>query len=104
MKKRDVFFAALAILAFWQVSALFINRNILPPPLIVIQVFFREIFNGNMLEHAVASLWRVVASMFLSVALAAPAGLALGQSQRLNRIFSPVIYLLYPIPKVVLVP
>ena len=28
----------------------------------------------------------------------------LGQSKRLDRIFAPVIYLLYPIPKVVLVP
>lgn len=104
MKKRDVLLAALAILIFWQLSALIINRNILPSPITVIQVFFRELFNGNMFEHATASLWRVMASMFLSVALAAPAGLILGQSQRLNRIFSPVIYLLYPIPKVVLVP
>mgnify|MGYP000935732968 CR=1 FL=1 len=29
------------------------------------------------------------------------AGLVIGQSERLNRIFSPFIYLLYPIPKVV---
>ena len=28
----------------------------------------------------------------------------LGQSKRVNRLFSPVIYLLYPIPKVVFVP
>jgi NitT/TauT family transport system permease protein len=38
------------------------------------------------------------------VALAVPAGLILGQSPRLNRLFSPLIYLLLPIPKVVLVP
>ena len=35
---------------------------------------------------------------------AAPAGLVLGQSKRLNDIFAPIIYLLFPIPKVVLVP
>jgi ABC-type nitrate/sulfonate/bicarbonate transport system permease component len=45
-----------------------------------------------------------VASMVLAVLLAAPAGLAIGQSKWLSRIFSPVIYLLYPIPKVVLAP
>ncbi|MBT3313993.1 MAG: ABC transporter permease [Anaerolineae bacterium] len=104
MKKQDVFLAALAIFLFWQISALIVDRNILPSPVLVIQVFFKELFNGKMLEHAAASLWRVMASMFLSVALAAPAGLILGQSKRLNRFFSPVIYLLYPIPKVVLVP
>ncbi|MCP4139213.1 MAG: ABC transporter permease [Chloroflexi bacterium] len=104
MKKRDVFFASIAILFFWQISALIVDRNILPSPILVIEVFFKELFNGKMLEHAAASLWRVMAGMFLSVALAAPVGLILGQSKKLNRFFSPVIYLLYPIPKVVLVP
>ena len=104
MKKRDVILAALGLLLFWQIVSLIVNRNILPSPLIVIQVFFEELFTGEMFEHAAASLWRVIAGMFLAIALAAPAGLVLGQSQRLNRIFSPVIYLLYPIPKVVLVP
>ena len=51
-----------------------------------------------------ASLGRVVASMALAVVTAVPAGLALGQMPALNRFFSPVIYILYPIPKVVLVP
>ncbi|RLD01462.1 MAG: ABC transporter permease [Chloroflexi bacterium] len=104
MKKRDASLAAFAIFVFWQIAALIIDRNILPSPLEVIPVFFKEIINGNMLEHALASFWRVMASMFLSVLLAAPAGLLLGQSQKLNRFFSPVIYLLYPVPKVVLVP
>ena len=42
--------------------------------------------------------------MALSVLVAVPAGLAIGGSKTLNRIFSPLIYLLYPIPKVVFVP
>ena len=42
--------------------------------------------------------------MLLSVALAVPAGLAMGQSQRLNRLFSPLLYLTHPVPKVVFVP
>lgn len=104
MKKRDLFYATLALLIVWQLAAWIVNKSILPAPWKVIVVFFEELANGNMPKHALASLWRVTASMFLSVILAAPAGLALGQSKRLNRIFSPVIYLLYPIPKVVLVP
>ena len=48
--------------------------------------------------------WRVVASMILAVLLAVPAGLVMGQSRGLNRLFSPLIYLTYPVPKVVLVP
>ncbi len=104
MKKRDVLLAAAAILIFWEAVSLAVDRSILPSPLVVIPIFFREIFRGAMLVHALASLWRVLASMVLAVVLAAPAGLLLGLSPRLNRFFSPMIYLLYPIPKVVLVP
>jgi ABC-type nitrate/sulfonate/bicarbonate transport system permease component len=33
-----------------------------------------------------------------------PAGLVMGQSRFMNRLFSPLVYLTYPVPKVVLVP
>jgi ABC-type nitrate/sulfonate/bicarbonate transport system permease component len=103
MRKRDVLVAALALVVFWQVTALLVNRPILPTPLVVAQVFVHELSHG-LVGHFLASLWRVVASMALAVVLAVPAGLAIGQSKTLDRIFSPIIYLLYPIPKVVLVP
>ena len=104
MRRRDLLLAILALLALWQVAAMLLNRPILPDPLAVAITFFAEIQNGNLLGHFLASLWRVLASTALAIALAAPAGLILGQSSQLNRIFSPFVYLLYPIPKVVLVP
>jgi len=51
-----------------------------------------------------ASAARVAASMAIAVTLAAPLGLMLGQSKRLNRVLSPAIYVLYPIPKIVFLP
>jgi NitT/TauT family transport system permease protein len=103
MRRRDLIFASLALLALWQIASMILSMPILPSPLIVFKVFFEELANG-LLPHFFASLWRVMAGMALSVAAAVPAGLAIGQSRRLNRIMSPVIYLLYPIPKVVFVP
>jgi NitT/TauT family transport system permease protein len=101
--RRDLLLAALGIALLWQVAALLLRRPILPGPLLVMQVLISELGNG-LLGHALASLWRVVAGMALSVLAAVPAGLVLGQSSRMDRIFSPLIYLLYPIPKVVFVP
>jgi NitT/TauT family transport system permease protein len=103
VKQRDVLLAALALMIVWQIAAMIVNLPILPPPLTVLSVFFREL-RKDMLIHFSVSLWRVTAGMALSVLVAAPAGLAIGGSRRLNRFFSPFIYLLYPIPKVVLVP
>lgn len=103
MKRRDVLLAALTLLAAWQVLAMIVHLPILPPPLEVLRVLFREL-RSDLLIHFTVSLWRVAAGMLLSVLIAAPVGLAVGGSARLNRIFSPFIYLLYPVPKVVLVP
>jgi NitT/TauT family transport system permease protein len=104
MKRRDLVYAVLAILVAWQILALLLDRPIMPSPVEVGKAFIDELVNGDLLGHLTTSLWRVIASTFLAIALAVPAGLVLGQSTRLNNIFSPVIYLVYPIPKVVLVP
>ncbi len=103
MKRRDTFLAALALLFVWQILAMIVNLPILPTPVKVIGVFVRELQHG-LLNHFAFSLWRVSVGMALSVLVAAPVGLAIGGSQRLNRLISPLIYLLYPIPKVVFVP
>lgn len=103
MRKRDLLLAIIALLVLWQVAAMLVNLPILPSPLVVARVFGKEI-GKELPKHFLASLWRVLASTALAIALAAPAGLILGQSRRLNQLFSPLIYLLYPIPKVVFLP
>ena len=101
--RRDLLLAALGLAVVWEIAALLLRRPILPTPIAVMRVLVAELGNG-LLDHALASLWRVLAGTALSVLAAAPAGLILGQSARLDRIFSPLIYLLYPVPKVVFVP
>jgi NitT/TauT family transport system permease protein len=104
VRKRDLLLAVLALLAVWWAASWSLGKPILPSPLAVGAAFVDELLHGELLEHFLASLWRVAASTFLAIILAAPAGLILGQSQQINRFLSPLIYLLYPIPKVVFVP
>jgi len=78
-------------------------RPILPSPFEVARAFPSAIQNG-LVDHFLVSLWRVIASTALAIIIAAPIGLILGQSKRLDKIFSPLIYLIYPIPKVIFVP
>jgi NitT/TauT family transport system permease protein len=103
MKRLELLIATLFLVAAWQAGAMLLDQPILPSPAQVALVFGGELQRG-LLDHFFASLFRVVVSSLIAVVLAAPAGLVLGQSRRLNRIFSPLIYLLYPIPKVVFVP
>lgn len=103
MKHRDVFLATLVLLILWQGFALVVQRPILPAPGSVLITFLRE-FPHALGRHTLVSFYRVAASIAFAIVLATPAGLVLGQSAKLNRIFAPFIYLLFPIPKVVLVP
>jgi ABC-type nitrate/sulfonate/bicarbonate transport system permease component len=103
MKRTHVLLSALLLGMVWQILAMILDVSILPDLITVMKAFIEE-FPGELGGHFFASMWRVIASLGLSISIAAPLGLFLGQSQRLNRLLSPMLYLLYPIPKVVLLP
>lgn len=103
MRKRDILLTGLASLVVWQVVAMVMRLDILPAPTQVLLAFVEQLPRG-LGRHFAVSAARVVASIALAVALATPAGLVLGQSARLNRIFAPLIYIAYPIPKIVFLP
>lgn len=104
IRRRDIIFAFISIFLVWQLTSWFLRLPIIPPPTDVIKVFWRDVTNGELSSHFLVSLWRVVAGTLLAILTAAPAGLILGQSRKLSQIFTPIIYVLYPIPKVVFVP
>lgn len=103
MRRRDIFLAALILVAAWELIALVLNREILPTPTQVLVVLVEQTSRG-LVWHFAVSAWRVVASIVLAVGVATPAGWVLGQYPRVNRFFAPVVYLTYPIPKIVFLP
>ena len=90
-------------LVIWEVLALWVDRPILPSPVTVIPIFVSGLA-GALGVHFLASAGRVLAAMALAVGTAVPIGLGLGQMRRIDRIFAPLIAIVYPIPKIVLLP
>jgi ABC-type nitrate/sulfonate/bicarbonate transport system permease component len=107
MKKKATPLSALIGLimffALWQLSAMLVNRPILPSPVVVVPLFLRDM-TGELGLHFLASFARVLAAVLLATIFAAPIGLALGQMPRLDRIFGPLIAISYPIPKIIFLP
>jgi ABC-type nitrate/sulfonate/bicarbonate transport system permease component len=99
----DLILATVGLLLAWQLAAMLLGRPVLPPPWEVLRAFVLALPN-ELGRHLLVSAWRVVASTLVAVAAAVPAGLGLGLSPTANRLASPLIYLLYPIPKIVLLP
>lgn len=102
-RRGEVLFAVVVLLGIWHVLALAVQRSILPTPWAVGAALWRGL-QGELAWHLLASASRVLVSILLSIVTAAPLGLLLGLSPRLHRLVSPFLYLLYPVPKVVLVP
>ena len=93
----------LMFFAIWQVLAWIIRRPIMPSPLEVLPIFGASLF-GNLGIHFLASSGRVLAAIGVAVITAVPIGLGLGQLPKVNRIFAPLIAIVYPIPKIVFLP
>jgi len=87
----------------WIALAYFLDREIMPYPWQVIPVFVEEM-RGDLWDHTLISARRVLTAIVFAVLIATPVGLGLGQIRSLNRLFSPLIALVHPIPKIVFLP
>ncbi|GHU88386.1 ABC transporter permease [Clostridia bacterium] len=59
---------------------------------------------NNLLLHTAFSLWRLAAGVAVSLIAGTVIGIALGYCEKPRKVFSPVIYVLAPIPKIALLP
>jgi ABC-type nitrate/sulfonate/bicarbonate transport system permease component len=100
---RSAIIGLLMFFAIWQLLAWAIRRPIMPSPFEVLPIFGVSLF-GRLGIHFLASAGRVLAAIGLAVITAVPIGLGLGQLPKLNRIFAPLIAIVYPIPKIVFLP
>ncbi len=107
MKRRQLLAYAATILliyVLWYVLSLLLGSTLLPDPFVVFSQGFKEISDYPFWEHVGASAFRILAGLLIAFFTAIPLGLFLGSNPRFDRIFSPLIYLGYPIPKIVLMP
>jgi NitT/TauT family transport system permease protein len=102
LPRRDLIITTAIILVAWQLLAMLVQRDILPSPIQVAVAIVTDF--GALSQHFAASALRVIISIVIAVVLAVPAGLAMGQMPRLNQVFSPIAYIVYPIPKIVFLP
>ncbi|RWB01510.1 MAG: ABC transporter permease subunit [Mesorhizobium sp.] len=100
----------LVVLALWALSARLqlVSPVFLPSPIAVWNKFITVARDGfvdaTLLQHAVASLWRVFAALVAALAIGVPVGLAIGISTIGRGIFDPLLEFLRPIPPLAYLP
>jgi ABC-type nitrate/sulfonate/bicarbonate transport system permease component len=103
-RKRDIALAACLLLAAWEGFALLLDSMALPQPWVVALNLFYKLGDGSLLDDLAISTFRALAGIILALATAVPLGLLIGAEKQIGKRLSPFIYLLYPIPHVVLLP
>ncbi len=94
------------ILLVWELVC---RLNIVPPlflpaPSAIITDGWDMISSGELFQNLIASLYRIVGGYLIGAVLGILIGLLLGFSKLADAIFTPIVYSIYPIPKIALLP
>lgn len=95
--------APVLFVALWAVLAAVLDSPVLPAPGEVV-VRFGALAGPVLAGHASASLARVLIALAAATALALPLGIAIGRIRVMRDGLTPLVYLLYPVPKIALLP
>jgi NitT/TauT family transport system permease protein len=80
-----------------------LKSNIIPGPYETI-VAFVQLIQGDLLLHVFTSLFRITAAVVISMSIGVPLGLWIGLKKQADAVISPIVYILYPIPKIAFLP
>jgi NitT/TauT family transport system permease protein len=95
--------APLLVLLLWALAARLFSTAVLPGPGPVLRRFL-ELLRPELLSHAGASLLRTALALALATLAALPLGVLLGRVRWAGELLTPTVYLLYPVPKIALLP
>jgi NitT/TauT family transport system permease protein len=94
------------LLVLWEIICRlgWVSPLFLPSPTSILAAGWELLTKGELLQNTGASLYRIVLGYLLGASVGIMVGLVLGFSRWADAIGSPVLYSLYPIPKIALLP
>jgi NitT/TauT family transport system permease protein len=98
--------APISIVLLWQlaVSSHFLNPGLFPPPSEIAANFIAYAAGGELLRNTGWTLGRLIAGCLIGGIPGTLVGLAMGMNRWVRAYFQPVVALLYPIPKIAILP
>ena len=91
------------IVILWWILSFVIGSNMVPTPYDTLKELV-ELFQQDFLFHIIYSFYRIMSSVTMSLLIGIPIGILLGVNKYIDKIVSPITYLLYPIPKIAFLP
>lgn len=94
------------VLVLWETVC---RMNLVPPlflpaPTAILTDGWEMISSGELMKHVTASLYRILGGYAIGATVGIIVGLMLGFSKWIDAILTPIVYSIYPIPKIALLP
>jgi len=98
--------APLSLILLWQIAVAtkLLDARLFPPPSEIAASFGQYAASGELATNAYATLSRLMAGLLIGGVPGTLIGLAMGMNRWVRAYFQPVIALLYPIPKIAILP
>jgi len=93
-----------AVLLLWQWTAMRGAPDFVLPPLEIAKQFIAALGTRELYVDAAASLMRALPGFVVGVSLGIVLGLAAGIARAFDEMLSPLVFLTYPVPKIVMLP
>jgi len=97
-------YAFIFIHLIWYILSYFVGSNLIPRPDVVWMRLVELVFNGSIFLHIGFSLLRIAIAIGFALLIGVPLGMIAGVYKSVDKWFSPIVYLLYPIPKIAFLP
>ena len=94
----------IALLALWQLATRFEHPDFVLSPLEIARHFVEALRSGELLPHVGASLVRSLPGFLIGSFVGVLLGLLAGVARSVDQLLSPVVFLTYPVPKIVVLP
>lgn len=95
--------SALILLVAWQLAAAWFEDPLLPSPLLVMDLAWRETTEGPLLHHLGATLRRVALSFLIAMLAGSAIGVLMGCSRTADLLLDPWLILFLNIPALVII-
>ncbi len=103
IKNDKTLYGIFMVFLIWYGLHIGIKSNVVPSPYETVKQFI-SIFSNVLSVHILASLYRILIAILLSLLIGVPLGLWIGMNARVDSVISPIVYILYPLPKIAFLP
>jgi NitT/TauT family transport system permease protein len=101
-RRATAFLSLGAMVLIWWLAALFVqDAVVLPDPVTIARLIWREAASGKLLLHLTATLARVVAAFILAMGIGMAIGLLMGRNERADRWLDPWLIIFLNLPALV---